>query len=208
MTSKSNAAWASHSRKPACRYLSVLRVSSLSPSQCKGSNLTPSFLYCLFAISNRVENKIRTNTTAETKKGQGNLFVSMRKRLESKPSTISSPKMPVAPSFDEGTSTSAIVSQEATTNADTVSPYAEAITQSDDTCWAGICAIFGAKNETQQQEAAASPRGVEDIVLSICGAHHKLGQVHDAVISGCCDPALARRELKHIHSSLSKITDK
>lgn len=161
------------------------------------------------AMSHRVESKIRTNTTAETKKGQGNLFVSTRKRLESKPSTNSSPKMPAAPSFDEGTS--AIVSPEATTSnasADAVKPYAEAIAHSDDSCWAGICAIFGAKNETQQQEAAASPRGVEDIVLSICGAHHKLGQVHDAVISGCCDPSLARRELKHIHSSLSKITDK
>ena len=142
----------------------------------------------------RVESKIRTNTTAETKRGQGNLFVSMRKRLESKPS--SSPKMPAAPSFDEGTEA-------------VVTPYSEeAIAQSDDSCWAGICAIFGAKNETQQHEAAATSRGVEDIVLSICGAHHKLGQVHDAVISGCCDPSLARRELKHIHSSLSKITDK
>ena len=149
-------------------------------------------------MPHRVESKIRTNTTAETKKGQGNLLVSMKNRLESKPSTTSSssPKMPAAPSFDEGT-------------ADAVTPYSEeAIAQSDDSCWAGICAIFGAKNETKQQEAAATPKGVEDIVLSICGAHHKLGQVHDAVISGCCDPALARRELKHIHSALSKITDK
>ena len=151
----------------------------------------------------RVESKIRTNTTAETKRGQGALFSSMKKRLESKPTTSSSPKMLAAPSFDEGTSV--VASPE-------VTPYSEeAIAQSDDSCWAGICAIFGSNKGTQQQQQqqqqAASPRGVEDIVLSICGAHHKLGQVHDAVISGCCDPSLARRELKHIHSSLSKITD-
>ena len=141
-----------------------------------------SFTHLLLVILNRVENKIRTNTTAETKKGQGSLFVSMRKRLQPEPTlTVGTP-----------------YSKEPS----------EEMTQSDDSCWAGICAIFG--TEATKQEAVASPTSVscQDIVLSICDAHHKLGQVHDNVLSGCCDPSLVRKELKNIHTSLSKITDK
>jgi len=156
-----------------------------------------SFTHRLLIILNRVENKIRTNTTAETKKGQGSLFVSMRKRLQPEPTLAKT-----SASGDTNTSST-----------DAVTPYlkdpSEEMTQSDDSCWAGICAIFGTEAKKPETLQVASPTSVscQDIVLSICDAHHKLGQVHDNVLSGCCDPSLVRKELKNIHTSLSKMTD-
>ena len=178
-----------------CDFPQIVLVSYELPNR-DVEGIILSFLCLFFALThrllvacilNRVENKIRTNTTAETKKGQGSLFASMRKLLQPEPTL----------------NTSSICT-------DAVAPYlkdpSEEMTQSDDSCWAGICAIFG--TEATKQEAVASPTSVscQDIVLSICDAHHKLGQVHDNVVSGCCDPSLVRKELKNIHTSLSKMT--
>ena len=113
-----------------------------------------SFTHRLLIILNRVENKIRTNTTAETKKGQGSLFVSMRKRLQPEPTLAKT-----SASGDTNTSST-----------DAVTPYlkdpSEEMTQSDDSCWAGICAIFGTEAKKPETLQVASPTSVscQDIV--------------------------------------------
>jgi hypothetical protein len=158
-------------------------------------------LPCLYS-HNSVEGKIRSNTSAETKKGQGNLFVSMRERLQPAPSIITP------------TETPATSEQQKAAAAERASvAYAESAVedQTQQSCWANICTALGmAPPKHSGAIAAPPPKDLEDIIVSICMCHYKLGKVHEKVMAGCCtddDASLIRSEITKINTSLSKIAD-
>lgn len=165
-----------------------------------------------FSMSkNRVEGKIRSNTTVETKKGQGNLFLSIRDRLQPELS-IAEDNRPLTPKAAPATGEKEAAAA-TTTGEREAAAYAEAAEedQTQHSCWVNLCTILGiAPPKRSGAIAAPPPKDLEDIVVSICMCHYKLGQVHDRVLHGCCgddDASLIRSELTKINTSLSKMTD-